>query len=151
MCSPAVFGMCVQRRPAAKLWFPWRRFHPHDVVFIPGQRMWEKCHNLNPRSVTGNIRAMLGGHLTHIKSQNIHIIKLIHINFMQQFIIFQIFLKINKTIYNPKYWLHWTKSNLWNKNLNFNENSIIVERLKHWITKNKKSLAEASKAYQQTK
>jgi hypothetical protein len=70
---------------------------------------------------------------------------------MQQFIIFQIFLKINKTIYNSKYLLHWTKSNLWNKNLNFNENSVIVEHLRHRITKNKKSFAEASKAYQQTK
>jgi len=70
---------------------------------------------------------------------------------MQHFIIFQIFLKINKTIYNSKYLLHWTKSNLWNKNLNFNENSIIVERLKYRITKNKKNLTEASKAYQQAK
>jgi hypothetical protein len=81
-------------------------FHPHDVVSIPGQCMLKKYNNLNPRSVTGNIRAVSRGHLTQTKPHNIHIIKLIHIKFMQQFIIFQIFLKINKTIYNSKYLLH---------------------------------------------
>ena len=37
------------------------------------------------------------------------------------------------------------------KNLNLNENNVIVEHLRHQISKNKKSLAEASKANQQTK